>query len=134
MNLTKGQQDVMASEGHLLVTGGPGSGKTTFTQALVDQYVNLKKIVKTIENLLFTLEAKLFNPLVFETTTTPKIGKTIAVKLKPTIAITVLLPACCPRKGGNIKLPAPKNNENNIIPTNNTSLFFNSLFITTSIK
>lgn len=31
MNLTKGQQDVMTSEGHLLVTGGPGSGKTTIS-------------------------------------------------------------------------------------------------------
>lgn len=33
----------------ILVSWSPGSGKTTFTQALVDQYVNLKKIVKTIE-------------------------------------------------------------------------------------
>ncbi len=33
----------------ILVCGAPGSGKTTFTQALVDQYVDLKKIIKTIE-------------------------------------------------------------------------------------
>lgn len=33
----------------ILVSGAPGSWKTTFTQALVDQYVDLKKIVKTIE-------------------------------------------------------------------------------------
>lgn len=29
MNLSDGQKDVMAATGHLLVTGGPGSGKTT---------------------------------------------------------------------------------------------------------
>ncbi|GAO21709.1 UvrD/REP helicase [Alicycliphilus sp. B1] len=29
MELTKGQLDVMEADGHLLVTGGPGSGKTT---------------------------------------------------------------------------------------------------------
>ncbi len=33
----------------ILVSWSPGSGKTTFTQALVDQYVDLKKIIKTIE-------------------------------------------------------------------------------------
>lgn len=33
----------------ILVCGSPWSGKTTFTQALVDQYVDLNKIVKTIE-------------------------------------------------------------------------------------
>lgn len=31
MDLTKGQQDVMRADGHLLVTGGPGSGKTTIS-------------------------------------------------------------------------------------------------------
>jgi len=29
MELTEGQRDVMKADGHLLVTGGPGSGKTT---------------------------------------------------------------------------------------------------------
>lgn len=29
MELTKGQTDIIAADGHLLVTGGPGSGKTT---------------------------------------------------------------------------------------------------------
>jgi ATPase len=33
----------------ILVCGSPWSWKTTFTQALVDYYVNLKKIVKTVE-------------------------------------------------------------------------------------
>lgn len=33
----------------ILVSGAPGSGKTTFAQALVDMYVEQKKIVKTIE-------------------------------------------------------------------------------------
>lgn len=31
MELTKGQQDVLGADGHLLVTGGPGSGKTTIS-------------------------------------------------------------------------------------------------------
>lgn len=31
MELTKGQQDIMEAGGHLLVTGGPGSGKTTIS-------------------------------------------------------------------------------------------------------
>jgi DNA helicase-2/ATP-dependent DNA helicase PcrA len=31
MDLTKGQLDVMETDGHLLVTGGPGSGKTTIS-------------------------------------------------------------------------------------------------------
>lgn len=31
MELTKGQRDVMEANGHLLVTGGPGSGKTTIS-------------------------------------------------------------------------------------------------------
>ena len=29
MELTKKQQEIMDANGHLLVTGGPGSGKTT---------------------------------------------------------------------------------------------------------
>lgn len=31
MELTKGQKDIIESDGHLLVTGGPGSGKTTIS-------------------------------------------------------------------------------------------------------
>lgn len=31
MDLTKGQQDIMEAGGHPLVTGGPGSGKTTIS-------------------------------------------------------------------------------------------------------
>lgn len=31
MNLSEGQKEVMEAEGHLLVTGGPGSGKTTIS-------------------------------------------------------------------------------------------------------
>jgi len=29
MDLTQGQKDILAAQGHLLITGGPGSGKTT---------------------------------------------------------------------------------------------------------
>src|SRR5690554_3273951 len=31
MQLTEGQKSVLSAEGHLLVTGGPGSGKTTIS-------------------------------------------------------------------------------------------------------
>lgn len=37
MELTKGQQDIMEADGHLLVTGGPGSGKTTISIAKAAQ-------------------------------------------------------------------------------------------------
>lgn len=31
MDLTKVQKDILKTEGHLLVTGGPGAGKTTIS-------------------------------------------------------------------------------------------------------
>ncbi|MGC9132872.1 MAG: PINc/VapC family ATPase [Nanopusillaceae archaeon] len=34
----------------IVITGKPGSGKTTFAQALAEYYLNMKKIVKTIES------------------------------------------------------------------------------------
>ena len=40
MNLTKGQQDVMEADGHILVTGGPGSGKTTISILKAAQIAN----------------------------------------------------------------------------------------------
>ncbi len=43
MELTEGQLNVMAAEGHLLVTGGPGSGKTTISiikaAQIAEQYI-----------------------------------------------------------------------------------------------
>ena len=48
------------------------------------------------------------------TTTTPSTGSTTAVARKPSMATGVWLPAFCPRKGGKIRFPAPKNRENSI--------------------
>ena len=41
-------------------------------------------------------------------------GSTTAVARKPSMAGRVWLPAFCPRKGGKIRFPAPKNRENSI--------------------
>ncbi|WP_064697633.1 UvrD-helicase domain-containing protein [Rhizobium aegyptiacum] len=40
MQLSKGQLDIMASKGHLLVTGGPGSGKTTISILKAGQIID----------------------------------------------------------------------------------------------
>jgi ATPase (PilT family) len=37
------------SEG-IVIVGKPGSGKTTFAQALAEYYLSMKKIVKTVES------------------------------------------------------------------------------------
>ena len=44
------RDSVMAREGHVLVIGGPGSGKTTFAQALIDVYHADNHIIKTLES------------------------------------------------------------------------------------
>jgi ATPase len=33
-----------------LISGSPGSGKSTFAQALVDEYQKLDKVIKTVES------------------------------------------------------------------------------------
>lgn len=40
MELTEGQRNIMAADGHLLVTGGPGSGKTTVSILKAAQIVD----------------------------------------------------------------------------------------------
>ena len=45
---------------------------------------------------------------------TPVKGKPTPLMQKPKIAISILSPACCPKMGGKIKLPAPKKKENSI--------------------
>ena len=62
------------------------------------------------------------------TAITPNTGKPTAVIRKAPKAIQTLSPADWPKKGGKIKLPAPKNNEKSISPTNNKS-FFDNYFI-----
>lgn len=70
--------------------------------------------MNTITKTLSTLLASSVNPPNFPTTITPRTGKITAVIKNPITLKKVLLPDYCPNKGGNIKLPAPKNNENNI--------------------
>ena len=57
-----------------------------------------------------------------------QIGKPTAVIRNPAIATQVLFPADCPKNGGKIKFPAPKNNEKSIKLTNNKS-FLDKFFI-----
>ena len=68
------------------------------------------------------------NPDDFATAITPSTGNPTAVIKNPNIVIQVAFPADCPRKGGNIKFPAPKNNEKSIKLTS-TKSFFDKLFI-----
>ena len=74
-----------------------------------------------------TLLAKVCNPPDFATAITPKIGNPTAVTKNPNIEIQVTFPADCPKNGGNIKFPAPKNNEKSI-KLINTKSFFDKLF------
>lgn len=49
LDLSKGQQDILAADGHLLVTGGPGSGKTTIAilkaAKIIGEQLNLEQRV-----------------------------------------------------------------------------------------
>ena len=76
----------------------------------------------------FTLLANFSNPPLLATAITPKIGKPTAVIKNAPNAIHTLSPADCPKNGGNIKFPAPKNSEKSISPTNNKS-FLDNFFI-----
>lgn len=51
MKLTDGQQKVMISKGHLLVTGGPGSGKTTISVLKAAQII--EQVLKPWQSVLF---------------------------------------------------------------------------------
>lgn len=51
MKLTDKQIEIMAAEGHLLVTGGPGSGKTTISILKASQIAEQK--LRASENILF---------------------------------------------------------------------------------
>ena len=91
----------------------------------IDKYINN---VNTNANILPTFPAKLLNPPNLPTTITPKTGKTTAVINNPINAHTALLPDCCPNNGGNIKLPAPKNNENKVKLNSNIFLLFSFIY------
>ncbi|MEW6369914.1 MAG: ATP-dependent helicase [Pseudomonadota bacterium] len=51
MELTEGQRDVMKADGHLLVTGGPGSGKTTVSIIKAAQIV--EQVIRPGQKILF---------------------------------------------------------------------------------
>lgn len=51
MNLSKGQQAIMKTNGHLLVTGGPGSGKTTISILKAEQIA--RQYLKAGQKILF---------------------------------------------------------------------------------
>lgn len=51
MQLTQGQQDVIAADGHLLIVGGPGSGKTT---------ISILKAAQIVEKHLWSGQSILF--------------------------------------------------------------------------
>ena len=63
------------------------------------------------------------------TTTTPSTGSTTAVARKPSMAGRVWLPAFCPRKGGKMRFPAPKNRENSIKLTSSILFLLNFMSI-----
>jgi hypothetical protein len=46
----------------------------------------------------------------------------MALTAKPTKASQSAVPACAPRKGGKMRLPAPKNIENRVNPTRRSFL------------
>ena len=72
----------------------------------IERYINS---VITTANLLPTLAPSLSSPSNFATTIMPSTGSITAVIRKPHMAINVDDPALCPKNGGKIKFPAPKN-------------------------
>ena len=82
--------------------------------------------MKNVAKTGFTLLANACNPPDFATAITPSTGNPTAVTKNPKIVTQVALPAACPKNGGKIKFPAPKNNENNIKLTNNKSFLYKS--------
>ena len=57
-------------------------------------------------------------------TTSVNAGKPTAVNKNPAIAISQFSPACCAISGGNIRLPAPRNNAKVIKPMAASSFLF----------
>ena len=79
-------------------------------------------IIYTKENPGCTLDARCSSPPDFVTAITPRIGSPTALTANPRNALQVCVPAWAPRKGGNIRFPAPKNMENRVTPI--STLFF----------
>ena len=70
--------------------------------------------MNTIAKRASTLRASLSRPSNFATTMTPRTGRITAVIRKAAMAKGIFSPAFCPRNGGKIRFPAPKNRENSI--------------------
>ena len=108
------------SKGTLAARGMPSPGP-------IEIYI---RIVNINENRGLTLLARGCKPLNLATAITPSTGKATAVIQNPSMANGVLIVAFCPKNGGKIKFPAPKNNENSIKLTRINWVFVNFIIIT----
>ena len=64
---------------------------------------------------------------------TDRIGIVTPVIINPIVETITFLPASCPKWIGKIKLPAPKNKPNKVMPMINLSLLVNFVFIIKSL-
>lgn len=116
-----GRYGAMAiSNGTLAARGIPSPGP-------IETYI---RIVKINENMGLTLLARVCKPLNLATAITPSTGNTTAVMQNPNMARGMLVVTFCPKNGGNIRFPAPKNNENSIKLTRMNWVFVNFIVIT----
>ena len=91
----------------------------------IERYIS---IVKIIANFGPTRPARLSSPFDLATTITPSTGSTTAVIRNPNTAAGIRDAEFCPRNGGKIRLPAPKNNENSIKLISIVCLFVSFIF------
>lgn len=110
--------------GATAISNGTDAARGIPSPGPIERYI---KTAKTMAKCFPTYLPSLSSPSNFATTATPSTGRITAVIRNPVIAKAVLFPAFCPRNGGKIKFPAPKNNEKSIKLT--TSLFFLLNFI-----
>ena len=78
------------------------------------------RMVKSCAKAGCTRPASFSRPPERATAITPRTGSPTALIKNPAAAGIMDVPACTARKGGNIRLPAPKNMEKSVNPTINT--------------